>query len=156
MTPDPTPTTLTLYRPGRTLFVFLTLLLAILVLFFAPDDPAYLIPYLFLAAFYLVWAADAFYRRLTVNPDGLDYRRLLSTTTARWTDIKAIVTSGMLIRQESLQIQPSWPPGAPAVIIPLTLFSRSWRTGALGQLLKEKAPQLFQASDGSLSASQAA
>ena len=147
MATDSSPTTLVFYRQGRGLFAFLCLLVAAWIAILASQSPASPLPYLVFAALWVVWAADAIYRRLTLTSDGLEYRTLLSTTAVPWTDAKAIVPPRRLYRYDSLLVQPSRPSIGPAVSIPLTYFSRSWRSGPLGQFLKAKAPHLFQAAD---------
>jgi hypothetical protein len=135
------PDVIVLRRPNRGLFIVLTLSLAILILLLALRSSTPPALYFLLAAIYLGWALDALYRRLTVTPDGLVYRRLLSTTTVRWEDIRTIVSEGTLSRQETLLVQPA---GARPIRIPISYFSRTWRNDRLGKILKDKAPHIFE------------
>jgi hypothetical protein len=143
MASELTPQVLVFYRQGRNQFAFLTLLLAVLILFVIARTPKPPALYFALVVIYAGWAIDALYRRLTLTSDGLTYRKLLSTTTVRWEDARSIVTEGTLSRQEILIAQPAGISPARTVRIPLSYFSRSWRANAIGKLLMEKAPQLF-------------
>lgn len=86
-------------------------------------------------------------RRLALTQHGLEYTDFFTTAHVPWAQVTRLVsrrTLGIWF-VEGLEV---WTdsPRPKDFFIDLTQFSRSWRRGALGAILEENAPHLFQES----------
>jgi len=138
---DPHRRTAVFHRQSRTLFISLMLAFTIITLIFA---------FVFGDTFYLVIAVadvliviDVFRKRLLVTEQGLEYRAFFTTKRARWTDVKSIVTKGLLFAQEYLCITTESPESGEEEFIPLSYFDKSWKDHILGAILRERVPHIF-------------
>lgn len=84
-------------------------------------------------------------RRLVLDEQGLEYTEFFSTAHIPWSQVARIVsrrTAGIW-RVEGLEACTA-SPSPNDLFIDLTQFSKSWRQDALGAILRERAPRLFQ------------
>jgi hypothetical protein len=107
-------------------------------------------PWLNWLAALLLWVflfVVALRRRLVIDHDGLHYTEFFSTDHIPWSHVTRLVSRRTLgiWSSEALEVRAG---GSTArdLFIDLTQFGPSWRQGALGTILREKAPQLFQES----------
>lgn len=84
-------------------------------------------------------------RRLVLTQHGLEYTEFFTTARVPWAQVTRLVSRRTLgiWPVEGLEV---WTesPGPKDLLIELTQFNRSWRQDALGEILRSRAPHLFQ------------
>jgi len=83
-------------------------------------------------------------RRLVFGQSWLEYRESFTSTRIPWAQVTRVVSHRVIgiWPVEGLEVWTA-APGLNQGFIDLTQFSRSWRQGDLGKLLRAKAPHLF-------------
>jgi hypothetical protein len=139
------------YLRHRTLILVLALLISILCITRIIAGLRSEEPWLNWLANLVLWLfvlLRALRQRLLLTEQGLEYTDSLTTVRVPWAQITRLVS------RKALGIWPvegleGWTaaPKPRDLFIDLTQFSRSWRQERLGAILRQKVPQLFQASD---------
>ena len=107
-------------------------------------------PWLNWLASFVLWISLlglALRRRLVLTEDGLAYTDFLTTDHVPWAHVTRLETRHRLgiwksegLRAWTMSVKPK------DLFTDLTQFSKSWRNDALGSILREKLPRLFQQS----------